>query len=122
MDRRNVDAYALAALHLADYLTADRGTRWWLWDDGTLMATDPSTRHEADRDPDGPQAIEVARSPGLGDLDSHWWTEGLYQNDDGDYECAGDVIGDFRAVVHWQCEHGDVTGQLDDFARKIRGD
>lgn len=106
-----IDAHALAAAHISDFLTADGGTRWWLLD-GRLVSTGSA---ESLRD----GALLVAKSPGLGNLDGMWWTQGMTQDDEGIYSLDGEEIGDLAAVVRHSCEEGDVTSFVDELATKI---
>lgn len=106
-----MNAHALATAHIADFLTAEYGTRWWLLD-GRLVSTGSS---ESLRE----GALLVARSPGVGNLDGMWWTTGMEQDDDGAYWLGDEEIGDLADVVRYSCENGDVSGQIDDLAAKI---
>lgn len=83
-----MDAYALAAANIADYLTAGHGTRWWLLADGTLTSTDSSTSLR--------EGLHVATSPGLGNLDSTWFTDGggFVIDSEGVYYLLSELPGD----------------------------
>ncbi len=110
-----MNANALATARIADFLTADFGTRWWLAD-GRLVSTGSA---ESLRD----GALLVAKSPGVGNLDGMWWTQGLIEDEEGEYYEAVDggrrLIGNLTEVVRWCCAEGDVTSFIDDFARQI---
>lgn len=116
-----MDADALAYKHIADFLCAPRGTRWWLLEDGRLVSTGSS---ESLR-----EGILVARSFGVGNLDSQFFTDGMYMDEEGIYwntEAAWDSddlsqrIGSLEDVVRHCCEMGDVSIHINDLARTIR--
>lgn len=102
---------------LADYLTADYGSYLGIYPDGGVSVGNDVGR---EIDPEERPLVRVP-CPGLGNLDSTWWSEGLVRHEDGTYATEeGEEIGGLVDLVYWSCRNGDVSDPLADLERKVR--
>ncbi len=117
-----MDYRELVENNLADFLTAPFGTRWWLFTHPDHDAALSRSSSSESPDPaNGWSCLLVATSPGVANMDSTVWTEGLDQDEDGywhafDGEEIGLLIED---VIRYSCENGDVTDHVQALVTKI---
>lgn len=94
---------------LADYLTADYGQDLRVFPDGAHDLA-PSNTYEV-----GP-CVRI-KCPGIGQLDSTYFTEGFVDRDDSGTYCernTGRPVGDLAAVIRECVRDGDVEDLLKD--------
>lgn len=90
---------------VADYLCADHGSWFGVYPDGSY-SVGPDVGAEID--PDERPLFRV-RCPGIGNVDSTWWAEGV--------EGAGDM--DTEDLIRQGCTEGDVSGEIEDLIRRL---
>lgn len=110
--------------HLADFLTAEWGQRLVVWPNGTVSLVDASTAWRTNDD----APIAEVRCPGIGNLNTDYFTEGFAQkelSDEGDWtgqytETGTDrVIGTIEDVIFECCRYGDVTAEMDELIERL---
>jgi hypothetical protein len=101
---------------LADHLTADFG--YWLAvrSDGSHYLIEGSASHR------GHEYIAAVKCPGIGNLDATVFADGFAEyGDDGIYRTAdGSFEGDLDTLIRHTCEHGDVTGFVEDLEAALQ--
>lgn len=110
---------ALTYEDLADYLTAEHGYDFAIWDDGMTNIIEHSiTWGKLDNAP----SLRV-QCPGIGNLDSEFFTEGFVSYDEelGAYTelKTGRVVGDLSDVIRECCREGDVERFMEDLVSAL---
>lgn len=110
---------------LANYLCANYGNDFAVWDDGSTSIIESSTGFAAGKEP-----VARVKCPGIGNINTEYFTEGFcsqdqeqlgaYVVDDPLRQDRGRVVGNFEAVVRECCDDGDVSVLLDELIENLQ--
>jgi hypothetical protein len=97
---------------LADYLVADFGSRLIVRADDSYEIINAGTSLR------GMSFAATARCPGIGNLDSGWFSRDFADLVDGIYRGDG-FEGDLEALIRYSCEHGDMSDYIKDLTCEL---
>lgn len=109
------DAVTNAAV--AQYYTAPWGDSFGVYEDGSIGVGQSIGMEIAERE----RPIALVKCPGLGNIDSSFWTEGWtkFNPDTSEYETKNGRKLDLTECIRDCCENGDISDEKEELIQRL---
>ena len=117
MNEKEIIKKAIDEKAVEMYYTAEWGERLGVYPDGSVFVSQDVGREIAEDE----QPIALLQCPGIGNLDSDYWTsDWTARTEDGYYRVneTGEVI-DLKECIRRSCQDGDVMNEISDLVDRL---